>query len=73
MRHLYYSVHSPGNIAEEGAERMRAKNGEECYEILTSGHDMTIALMNPQPLWLSAQELHMIRPANITPWVGRGL
>lgn len=45
------------STAEEEAEKKQElEDGEECCEMmLSSGHGMTIALMNSQELWLPAQ------------------
>ena len=39
----------PGNAEEDG---------EECCEMLSPGHAVTMALDNTQKLWLPAHELH---------------
>lgn len=43
---------------------MRAKNGEECLGILSSEHGFPVTVANSQYLWLPAQDLHNIGPAD---------
>lgn len=46
-----------GNIMEdEGRKSVWAGGGEECYEMLSSGHHSTAAFMNTQQLCLLAQD-----------------
>ena len=60
-----------GSITEEGGERITRK-GEEFYEMLSSGHDKAVTLMNLQKLWLPAEDLQEIKPVNIPEWVTVG-
>lgn len=42
---------------EEGARKnVRAEDGEECYEVLSSGPNSAVAFMNSQQLWLLAED-----------------
>lgn len=36
-----------------------------CREILSSGHNTAMALMNSQQLWLATQDLHNSKPASV--------
>ena len=37
---------------------------------MSSRHDMVIALMNSDQLWLLRQDLQEIKPTRIPPWLG---
>lgn len=40
-----------GNSTEEGTEKLQDPEGRgKCYEILPSGYDMTVKIMNTQKL-----------------------
>lgn len=42
-------------VVEEGAERVLvAETGEECFEMMSSGHDRAVELTDSPQLWLSA-------------------
>lgn len=47
--------------------------GEAQDKIMSSGHDGTIVLKNSQQLWLPAQNLHKMKPINISAWRGQAL
>lgn len=38
---------------------------EDCCETVSSGHDIAVALMNSQQLWLFAQEMHKFKADNM--------
>lgn len=48
------STQLSGDILEERAERME-ENGEECWEMLSFGHDGPVTFMNP----------HNVKPAKL--------
>lgn len=51
---------------EEGDRRtQKPENGEECYGILSSQHDIAVALMNFEKLWLPVRDLYKIKPVRI--------
>lgn len=41
---------------------LETKNWKECSGMRSSGHQMAIALMNLQHLWISAQDLCRVKP-----------
>lgn len=52
----------------------RHRKGESWRSLrnkVSSGHDRTAALMNSQQLWLPAQDLHKIKPIDISAWAER--
>lgn len=56
-------------VGKDGIKRMKEQqDGENCYEMLFSGHIINFILVNWQNLGIFAQELHMDKPGNIPTW-----
>lgn len=75
MRGDLYPIPSPIRLRdpteERGIEIVRAEFREDLSETVPSAHDRnTTTFMNSQLLWLSTQDLHMIKSANFPTWRG---
>ena len=50
--HLHQPSQGPENVPEQEAQSLvRDRGWGRCGGVLSSGHNMVIALMNPQQLW----------------------
>lgn len=57
MRHLGHPIQGSGNTAEERPRRpLRTRGWGGSCGARRSGHNMATALLNPQHLWLPAQD-----------------
>lgn len=66
MKHLYQSPQGSGSITKKQAKRTKGPEDEdECCEILASGLDVAIALMNPCG---SSVCLHKTKPVRKLEW-----
>lgn len=51
MEHLYYPLCGPGNITEEGIEKLQdGAHEEDCHKIPSSGDDRTVGTITTQQL-----------------------
>lgn len=70
---IYISPFSTTRLREHHKRRSRkiakARAHKNCYEIVSSGNDTSIALLNVQQLWLSAQDSHKIKSVQIPAWM----
>lgn len=70
MGSLYNPLQIPENIIEEKQQRMERMNDKEKFcEVLSSGHDMAMILMNSKQLWLKSQNLHKLEPVKSLSWM----
>lgn len=54
------------NTLEEGVEgTQEPEEGEKCYQILTSGPDMDVDLVNLLQLWLPSPDWHQVKPTGL--------
>lgn len=62
----FYQRHYHGSgknqCRRESGKTVRTKRMGGCYEMLSSGHDMVIALMNSIQHRLPEQDLHEVKP-----------
>lgn len=63
MGHLYYIVSSQG--LQPTTEDWKSQRSGRTMTKVSSGSDKTSVLMNPQFLWLPAQEPHKVKPIGI--------
>lgn len=60
-------------VVEEGTERVLvSETGEQCFEMMSSGHDRAIELTDSPQLQLSARDMHKLKPANMPVRTGKG-